>query len=167
VAGGVVAAIAAMRASQVSARAPLAAKIHALGITIDSLRAALEGRGDFDSRMQDFQVAWTDLIVHQKILLASWRMNLLATLAASAMESPELTPDERVSLASKAMNTLTEMAAEHSRHLFRWRTRIGEWRVGRRFRGRVRFETIPEHLQGFVSEVGRPWPSWMLYDYQR
>jgi hypothetical protein len=133
VAGAAVAAVAALRASQLEARAPLAPKIHALVQTIIKMRGVV-GSPDYVTRMKDFQIAWNDLIVHQRILLPSKRLTRLNELIRDAATDTTLTPNGFVALAADALNVTTEIIAAHANHLFRWRARLTERGIAKRFR---------------------------------
>ncbi len=66
-AGGAFAAIAAIRSSQIAARAPLADKIHEIAMVAIKLRVASTP----DERNQwliKFETAWNDFTIHQRIL---------------------------------------------------------------------------------------------------
>jgi len=136
VAGAAVAAVAALRASQLEARAPLAPKMHALVQTIIKLRGGV-GTPEYNGRLIAFQLAWNDLIVHQKILLPSRRLTRLNELVRDAATDATLTPNGFVALASDVMNAATELIAEHANHLFRWRARWAERRIAKRLRQKL------------------------------
>jgi hypothetical protein len=136
VAGAAVAAVASMRASQLNARVALAPKMHTLAQKIVSLRGAV-GTPEYTPRMKDFQLAWNDLIVHQKILLPSNRLTALHELVRDAATDTSLSPNGFVALAGDAMNAATEIVAEHAHHLFRWRARWAERAIAKAFRTKV------------------------------
>ena len=152
VAGAAVAAVAALRASQLEARAPLAPKMHVLTQAIVKIRGAV-GSPDYNTRMKEGQLAWNDLIVHQKILLPSKKLTLLNELVRDAASDSTLTPNGFVALAAAAMNAATEVIAEHANHLFRWRARLAERGITKRFRKAVAPQLTSPVLLSHVHQL--------------
>ena len=70
IAGGGFAALSALRASQVAARAELAPKLHELAAAVISLRGAI-GTGTEMKARRDIELAWNDFSVHQRVLCPS------------------------------------------------------------------------------------------------
>jgi len=92
----------------------------------------------FKARLIEFNFAWNDFIVHQKILAPSHRIGILADLIFAATLDPKLAPNSMAMLAGETMNAVTEMISAQSRHLFRWRAWIAERQIARRFAKKVR-----------------------------
>ena len=119
--GGAVAALASLRASQIAARAPLAAKIHVTSKRIVKLRTAI-GTPDYDEHRVAFEEAWNDLASHQKILCPSTRIeDVLSLLREVARHDPsdEEEANAEVALAGEALGRVADMIAAHSKHLLR------------------------------------------------
>jgi hypothetical protein len=150
--GSAVGALASLRASQLAARVPLAEKIHVLNQTIVHLHAAAGG-ADYVERLKAFQVAWNDLIVHQKILVPSRRLQLLHEIVRDAALDPALRPLEFPALAGEALNASTDIVAAYSSHMFRWWARIDERSIARRFRQLAQSKLRSPALQRLSSEL--------------
>lgn len=149
--GGAGAALSAIRSSQLAARVPLATKIHELNRAIARLPPAINTPA-FKARLIEFNFAWNDFIVHQKILAPSYRIGVLADLIFHATLDPTLPPKSLAKITGDTMNAATEMISAQSRHLFRWRARIAEWRIARRFAKKVRPDLTPTLLP-FLRET--------------
>ena len=120
IAGGWFAAIASVRASQLSARAPLALIIHQLGKRLISLRVALN-TPDHARAIRDFEEEWNNLVVHQRILCPSDRIDRLLDLVRSASKQIEQEPDSVLNLSGQVLDKVSRMIGFHSNRLFRWR----------------------------------------------
>jgi hypothetical protein len=124
-AGAGFALLASIRASQLAARVVLAPKIHTLNTSVIALRVAI-GKPSYNDGMKQFQIAWNDFIVHQKILAPSRRLTILGLIVRDAATDSAITPDQFVVIASEAMNAATDIIALYSEHAFRWRARWAE-----------------------------------------
>ena len=144
IAGGAVAALAgawmgmlaSIRASQLAARAPLAPKLHALSTTVVHVMVAV-GKPDYDRQVREFEIAWSDFIVHQKILAPSDAVTILAMIMRQAAHDKAVSPVQFVALAGEAIDVMTEIIALHSEYLFKWRARRAERRPIAKFEGRT------------------------------
>ena len=136
VAGGGFAALAAIRASQVAARAELAPKLHALGRAIISLRGA-SGTDDEMKARRDIEVAWNDFGVHQRVLCPSRALEMLAYLIRrTTKEEENFTPKALLTMAGQAQDKASRIVGFYSESLFRFRARqkerklVADWLAG-------------------------------------
>jgi hypothetical protein len=150
--GSVVGALASLRASQLAARIPLAEKIHQLSQAVVKLTVAT-GKPDYSDRMADFQIAWNDLIVHEKILAPSRHLHLLAELVRDAAIDRSLAPGVFPTLAGEALNASTDIIAAYSGHMFRWRAWLEARQIAKRFKNRMRPLLKSEGLLRICGEL--------------
>jgi len=151
-AGGAFSGLASMRASQLAARAPLAEKIHELNKTVVTLRGAV-GSPTFNAALNDFSLKWNDFIVHQKILAPSHRIGLLSDIVLAATIDAQVSPNDMVRLIGDSMNAVTEMIAQQSMHMFRWRARLAERGITERFRAGTIARLTSPRLRAIASEL--------------
>jgi len=120
-AGGGFAALSALRASQLAARAPLCTTLHRIAEALIRLRIA----SDDDERtlaLRDFEKIWSEFSIQQRILCPSSRIEKLSSLILAAARSENESPDDLLNLASQSLDKMTRMVGAHSSYLFRWRT---------------------------------------------
>src|SRR4051812_4741010 len=141
-----------MRASQLAARAPLPEKIHELNKTVVTLRGAL-GTPAFNTALKDFSLRWNDFIVHQKILAPSRRIGLLSDLVLAATIDNQISPNDMVRVVGDSMAAVTEMIAQQSSHIFRWRAHLAEKGITRKFRAGAIAGLKSPHLQAIAWEL--------------
>ena len=128
--GAGIAALASVRASQLAARAPLAEKLHKLGVRGAELASALKSSSGVDEAHLALETTWSDIAAHQKILCPSARLARVLNLIWRAHQPGEgLQEDQMVRLASEASWRAADMIAAHSKHLLRWRATREEARI--------------------------------------
>lgn len=128
VAGGGLAAMAALRGSQLAARAVLATVIHDVGRQLIALRIQVGTPGK-DKAEAAFETTWNNLVVQQRILCPSARMDALVDIVRVAGRQIDADPDHVLLLAGQVLHLVTRMVGAHSRHLFAWRARREEARL--------------------------------------
>ena len=134
--GGGLAALAVVRASQVTARVMLAPKLHAIAREIISLHGAVATRtADEAEARGKVSLAWNDFAVHQRILCPSPALELLANLILkTTKEKGDVA--KLLTLAGQAQALSAEILAVYSEHLFRSWARhkekeiIADWLAG-------------------------------------
>lgn len=160
IAGGAVAALAgawmgmlaSIRASQLAARAPLAPKLHRLSSTV--VQAMVEvGKPEYDARLRDFEIAWSDFIVHQKILAPSDSVTILAMVVRQAAHDKAVSSVQFVAVAGEAIDVITEIVALHSEYLFKWRARRAERRPLAKFRVRTVSELRSPSIRALLEQL--------------
>ena len=119
--GGGLAALASLRASQLVARAPLAASLHQLGVRLVLARAAL-GTSEEDGALRDVELQWNHFAVHQRILCPSERLERLSDVLRTEFSRADLTPDARLALAGQIVEKLSRIVGAHSSRLLRWQS---------------------------------------------
>jgi len=126
--GGLFAAIASIRSSQLSARAPLAVIIHQLGVRLIGLRVALH-TPDHAGAIREFEEEWNSLAVHQRILCPSDRIDRLLDMVRTAARQIDQQPDLVLGLAGQVLDKVSRMIGVHSNRLFRWRAKRDESKI--------------------------------------
>jgi hypothetical protein len=106
------------------------------------------GRPQFNDALKDFSIRWNDFIVNQKILAPSRRIGLLSDLVLAATIDPDIAPNDMVLLVGDCMSAVTEMIAQQSMHMFRWRASLAERAVTKKFQaGTIARITSPRLLR--------------------
>lgn len=149
--GSAFGALSSLRVAQLTARASLAPKMHALAAAIVKLRAATNDNREFASRMTDFHVAWHDLSAHQKMLVPSYRIGFLMDIVFRALPAIETHPDAFVDLAGQTTSVVSDMIAAHSLHLFRWRARRAERRLIKEWLEAEKSNLMSNDLRGLIT----------------
>lgn len=160
IAGGAVAALAgawmgmlaSIRASQLAARAPLAPKLHAMSTAVVNAMVAVD-TPDYDVRVREFEIAWNDFIVHQKILAPSDAVTILVMVMRQAAHDKAVSPIQFVALAGEAMDVITEIIAAHSEYLFKWRARRAERGPLAKFRARTVSQLQSPEIRGLLKQL--------------
>ncbi len=127
-AGGAFAAISSIKASQVSARAPLADLLHGLTNNLVSAYAAL-GSPEADQAVTLFELQWNRFAMHQRILCPSVRIEALSSIVRSELEREDLSEEAKIHLAGQILEKVARMVGAHSTHLTRWRARLSERKI--------------------------------------
>jgi hypothetical protein len=136
VAGGGFAALAAIRASQVAARAELAPKLHALAGSIISLHGAIGTDNEMKAR-RNIELAWNDFGVHQRVLCPSRALEMLAYLIRrTTKEEENFTPEALLTIVGQAEDKASRIVGFYSESLFRFRAQqkerklVADWLAG-------------------------------------
>jgi uncharacterized membrane protein len=158
-AGGAFAAFAALRASQVAARAPLTKILTRISNTLILLQAITGDEQRFEVEYQ-LERQWSELAIHQRILCPSKRMeNLLALLLAIGRNRRDH-PEDLLKLAGQTLEKVTYLIAAHSGHVFRWRAKLEESKIIRNWlmsdKSRVLNEATREKLARLIMWWMRP-----------
>ena len=152
VAGGGFAALAALRASQLAARAPLASILCAIANTLVQLRVS----ADTSERLKaerEIERKWNELSIHQRILCPSTKMEILLSLLLAAAKSREDRPDDLLVLASQTLEKISRMVGAHSSHLFRWRAVREESKIIRNWLASQESQVLSESTRQKVSRL--------------
>jgi len=115
--GGLLAAVASLRASQLAARAPLAdaiADVAVAAVEYSGAPGSVSGGGN-----DQFHSAWNRLSVQQRILCPSSRIEALLALVLEAATQPGLSTEQRMTLIGESLEKISQMVGAHSRRLLR------------------------------------------------
>ena len=124
-AGGGFAALAAIGASQVAARAQLAPKLHALTHAIITLRGTIGTHDEMKAR-RDLELAWNDFGVHQRVLCPSRALEVLGYVIRRTTTEENVASDVLLTVAGQAQDKASRIVGLHSEHVFRFRARRKE-----------------------------------------
>jgi len=127
-AGGGLASIASLRASQVAARAPLGQILYEFGACVVKLRGSLDPLEE-DTYKRDIELKWNEFAIQQRILCPSERLSVLWELLRSELKRPEMRGDAAVHLFGQMQEKASRMVGANSSHLFRWQARQSEAEV--------------------------------------
>jgi hypothetical protein len=152
VAGGGFAAIAALRASQIAARAPLGSILCGIGNTLIHLRVTADTSARIEAE-REIEQRWNELSIHQRILCPSTRIESLLSLLLAAGRSQKDRPDDLLILASQTLEKITRMVGAHSRHLFRWRAVREESRIIRNWLASQESQILSEGVRQKLSQL--------------
>jgi hypothetical protein len=152
IAGAAFGALGSVRASQLAARAPLAEKIHGLAQSTIKLRAAI-GTPDFASRLNDFNIAWNDFAVHQKLLAPSYRIASINDLVFKAALQAQGNPNAFVDLAGQALSVVTDMIAAHSTHVLRSQALRAEKRFLNQWLATEKSQVMSNDLREIIKKL--------------
>ncbi len=117
-AGGALAALASLRASQVTARAPLGGFLHELSVLLVKARAAV-GQPDEDRAVADMEQKWNQFAVHQRIICPSDQIEELTNTLRSELKRADISLDARLHLSGQVLEKLSRMVGAHSSHMLR------------------------------------------------
>lgn len=132
IAGGGFAALASLRASQVSARAPLGPLLHKIGRSLIRMRST-RGTEEYPAAQLEFALRWNEFAIQQRILCPSDTISNLMELVLAISRDPKSDPDALLLLAGQVVDKVTKMVGAHCHHLFRYRARKEEKRIMRRW----------------------------------
>ncbi|MDP2651671.1 MAG: hypothetical protein Q8O94_00865 [bacterium] len=150
--GGGFAALAALRASQLAARAPLGLILSGIANTLIQLRVT-EGTTDQLDALREFDRKWSELSIHQRILCPSTRIERLLSLLLATARSQKDRPDDLLNLAAQTLEKVTRMVGAHSRHLFRWRASREELKIIRTWLASQESQVLSEEVRQKLSQL--------------
>ena len=157
-AAGGLAAFAAVRASQLAARAPLGPILCGIADTLIQLRVTA-GTIQRDDIEIEFERRWKEFSVHQRILCPSARIESLLSLLLAVARSQKDHPDDVLNLAAQTLEKVTRMVGAHSRHLFRWRATLEESKIMRTWLASTESKVLGEEVRKKLSQL---MPSWQI-----
>ncbi len=127
-AGGGLASIASLRASQVAARAPLGQILCEFSACVVKLYGASD-HSEVETAKRDIELKWNEFAVHQRILCPSKRLSILWELLRSELKRPDMRGEAAIHLFGQMQEKATRMVGANSSHLFRWQARRSEAKV--------------------------------------
>ncbi|HVN64063.1 MAG TPA: hypothetical protein VMT58_05465 [Candidatus Binataceae bacterium] len=152
VAGGGVAAIASLRASQLSARAPLGPILVEIKNTLIQMNVT-RGTDEYWQHRKEFEKRWGEFSVQQRILCPSDRIaNLMGLVRAIGGNSSD-PPEALLNLAGQTMEKITQMVAAHGNFLFRFRARLEEARIIRRWLDSESSKLLSEEVRTQLRKI--------------
>jgi hypothetical protein len=155
VAGGGLAAMASLRASQLAARAPLGPILHEIGNTIISMNVT-KGTPDYVKHRRDFERKWNEFSIQQRILCPSEKIVGLSGFVQAVARSESDPPEALLSIAGQTMEKITQMVSAHSTSLFRWRARRLEAQIMRRWLESKEAELLSEPVRAKLAALNNP-----------
>lgn len=125
IAGGALAALATIRANQVTARAPLAS------ILVEMEQALINAATGTGTQLQQvasvaFECAWNAFATHQRILCPSKRLEETWNVLRLEFQTPSLSTRDKLAVSSRIVDLTCHLVAAHSGALFRWRAEQAE-----------------------------------------
>ena len=151
-AGGGFAALAAVRASQLAARAPLGRILCAIANTLIQLRVTAGTSERLDVELE-FERRWKELAIQQRILCPSTKIeNLLSLLLATARSQTDR-PEDLLNLAAQTLEKVTRMVGVHSEYLFRWRATRKESEIIRNWLASQESQVLSESTRQKLAKL--------------
>lgn len=160
-AGGAFAAYAALRSSQIAARAPLAVAIYQMSYAIIGLRDPTQVTSTAEENergegIERFEGRWNELATQQKVLCPSRRLEALVGLVRTiCLKMPEDPFPERLALAGSVMDKITKMVGEHSRAAFHYQARRNEVTIIEAWLASEEGRTLSPALREWLAEQAR------------
>lgn len=161
-AGGGLAALAAVRASQLAARAPLGPILCGIADTVIQLRVTAGTIERHDIEIE-FERRWREFSVHQRILCPSKRIENLLSLLLAVARDQKTQPDDLLNLAAQTLEKVTRMVGAHSRHIFRWRANLEESEIMRNWLASEESKVLSEAVRKKLSQLMQSWQMKSLY----
>jgi hypothetical protein len=157
VAGGGLAALASLRASQLAARSPLGPVLYQIANTLISMNATKDTADHLKER-REFERRWSAFSIQQRILCPSERIaNLMELVRAAGINQSE-PPQILLNLASQTLEKVTRMVGAHSDSLFRFRARRQEARIIRDWLDSKQAKLLSEAVRANLAAlISRRW----------
>lgn len=159
VAGGVFAALAAVRSGQVAARAPLPAKIQELRLAtaelMDSVKAAPLDRARYGTAVKSFEIAWSDFSTHQSILVPSRAVTGLSEIVLKAARDRKTDPAALTEIAGQSLGAVVRMIGAHSQCLTKFGARWEERHIVSEWLGTKGAQIMSRELREAIRELVR------------
>ncbi len=145
-AGGGFAALASIRANQLTARAPLGPVLHEISNALIGMHAT-KGTQEYWEPRREFERRWSEFSIQQRILCPSERIANLMELVRLIGRNELDPPEALLNLAGQTIEKITQMVGAHGNSLFRFWARREEPRIIRRWLESEPAKLLSEQVQ--------------------
>ena len=155
IAGGGLAALASLRASQIAARAPLGPILHEMGKAFVRMNVTKDMPEEYFDHRLEFEHKWNEFSIQQRILCPSKTItNLMALVMATARDQTSNSADLS-SLSGQVVEKVTQMVGAYSNRLFRFEARRDEKRIIRSWLKSPETQSLSPGLRAKLDELTR------------